>query len=402
MRERLTQMWKVKRVVGIGYGADHMGEVMLEAAAQVAFGRRNEEGQEGQKVSPKVVIVCLASPGSGKTTILGMVDEVLIDLMPKVQDSEQSVTPPRFISLKYEDAEDRTRDKGELTTSDEQPHTLEERIATDRNLRSMVIEAFPKADVIKLELPSDSATRRDNIPPIKPEHLTRHPIEIYDKWMGRFLGSETLYELLCHEGKFKSENYTVFIIGLEAGELLQTYVLLSREEVKRASTLFELQFVASRWGLPVPKTEEEAFRLKREGASLEAMLNIKRQKVLLASLLCANKVLELPKGVNFLSGKDPVYIQRVLETHPHMLNRVEAAILVKIIRVDLGISDEVARRTVCIGRNDPEVSDFKVDVDRPTPSVLPRPTSLRMERNKRSWKNAVRNRQSSDHGRSVT
>lgn len=357
-RGTIEEMFKVSRVRSIDFGAENLGQFILRPIAHLAEQRAvvATEGYEQEKET--TVIVSIAPPGSGKSHWLTRIGDSLDVVIPEIEKHTQ--LPIKRAILKWERAEDEARARGEVDTPVDQPYELVERVRIDKRAQQMMDRLLDgKLDLIELELPADATTRIDNIPDIPREQIELFNVERYDDWIGRFLGSELLYMLTRHEGIFQNKRYRVFIFGLKAGDLLNAYVMFSRKEIKDARSFEEVCYVARKWGLPVPKNQQEAECLQREGASPDTILTIKDMRVNLLSLLCANRSLSLGRNDSFLLGKAPSYIRGVLADPKHggILRQVESALLVKIFRDDLGIASEDA----CIILNDPEPHNFPVD-----------------------------------------
>lgn len=365
LSQTLSEMWEVKRVRDISYGTETLGHLILKVAAHLA--EQKARAALGERDTEVTIVTSVAPPGSGKSLWLAHIGAALTEVIPQIE--QHTGQPVKAINLKWEAAEDEARAAGDIKTPIDKPYPLDERVKTDFKLQDMVISAMDQgSDLIAIELPADAATRIDEARPVPPRQLTALEIEQYAGWIGRFLGSAVLYNLARRRRPFDNRRYKLFPFGLKAGDLLYTYVLFSRTELKEARNFAEVRLVAARWGLPIPNTLAEAVKLQREGCAPETMYTLKEGKIRLLAVLCANDALQLHERDAFLLGKDPVYIRRVLIDHPHILRRVEAALLVKIFRDDLGIDPSCA----CIGLNNPGTEKFVTTFTELTPTDDPR------------------------------
>ncbi len=160
--------------------------------------------------------------------------------------------PDAVGNFSWEEAEDRARETGKITTSKELPFQDEELEATNEEGENGLLELIGKFPEIALEVPVVTGAKVEN------------------RFIGRQLGFSWIYNLARREGIFSNlDNYTLSIVGLVPGARLREWAMSDfRKVLKHTTSLGEAQKIALDHGIYVPQTEQE-WREISQGASPE-------------------------------------------------------------------------------------------------------------------------------------
>lgn len=195
----------------------------------------------------KPVIVFIGPPGSGKSSLLEVLDSRLRTSYPGVmQYSARRVTLEK-------DGRDPAIASGLIDPS--KPRTVEDIEKISSLVAPAMIEAIkdPGVNLVLAELP----------------YVTQ--LKVGDHLVGTNAGTSALDQVLEPNNPYNLPEHDDFVIFPVAGQSLRRETEEYRREIKDAKTFEDQILIAIKYGKTIPQTAEEGMKMARDGAAPSAM-----------------------------------------------------------------------------------------------------------------------------------